>query len=192
MHNRDVNAPRESRNARRPTSPQSFDEMLGEMVQAAHDSGELRHLYGKPLDLNDDPEWLINNVLKNAGVTHPTLEVRREIETLRAEAEGLVAELERRREGLLNRADPPAAGDIRNFNDHRRDVLRDFERRLTEYQARSQDFNMSNLEALRLPWVQVDSAVADARRRVPELIWSAPASPPAKASRWSRLFARGK
>lgn len=171
--------------------PKTFDEMLGEMVQAAHDSGELRHLYGKSLDLSDDPDWLVNNVLKNAGVTHPTLDVRREIETLRAEAEGLIADLDRRRDHLMSRPEPLSAGEAQSFNEHRHDVFREYERRMTEYNARSQDFNMRNPEALHLPWASVERAVAAARGRAPEVIWSVPAKPPApKSTRWSRFIRR--
>ena len=63
-------------------------------------SGEIRHLHGKPLDLSDDsPTWFVNKLLKREGYSHPLIERGREVDTVQREVDAIVADLRR-----LNRA----------------------------------------------------------------------------------------
>jgi len=164
----------------------SMDEVLADMVRATHESGELRHLYGKPLDIDDDPDWMVNAVLKRAGAGHPTLELRNEIDRMRGDAEETINDLAARYERQVQRRESLTNRDIQAFNRYRDDVLRRYEELLRAYNRRAEGFNMTNVEAVRLPWVAVAASGAAAQRRVPAIELHDEDSARPRGS-WSRL-----
>src|SRR5437764_9380252 len=76
---------------------------LAQAIRASQESGELRHLYGKPLDLSEDTsDWLMRRILRDAGFSHPVLERGKDLETGRRAAETIVEGLRRRRGWLAS------------------------------------------------------------------------------------------
>src|SRR5579864_9258284 len=105
---------------------QRADELTGEALRRIHERGELSHLYGKPLQLDDDPDWLVTRTLKAQGFSHPVLEKAKELEQPRRAAEAVLIRLARRRAWLCNPRSQATAADIHAFNQLR-------ERGLGEY-----------------------------------------------------------
>src|SRR5438309_10827352 len=76
------------------------EEETSDAIRRMEESGEIRHLHGRPLQLNDDPEWLAARVLKQAGFTHPVLERARDLDEPTQAAEDVLDRLRRRRAAL--------------------------------------------------------------------------------------------
>jgi Domain of unknown function (DUF1992) len=57
------------------------EDRMASVMREMHERGELRHLHGKPLALEeDDPAWLAARMLKQEGFSHPLLERRNDVQ----------------------------------------------------------------------------------------------------------------
>jgi Domain of unknown function (DUF1992) len=57
------------------------EDRMASMMREMHERGELRHLHGKPLVLEeDDPAWLAARMLQQEGFCHPLLERRNDVQ----------------------------------------------------------------------------------------------------------------
>lgn len=165
---------------------ESLDEVLGEMVQAAHESGELRHLYGRPLDLSDDPEWLVGHFVKQAGFTHPLLERRSELDRARQRVEEIVRRLEQRRQWLTGPEARPAPVEVSDFNEWRAQQLESYREALTRLNRRIRDYNLTAPMELHGRHLRVDNLVLAVAQRIPPIEAPEPAPPTVRRSRLSR------
>src|SRR5947209_1900023 len=111
------------------------------MIRSLEESGELRHLHGKPLDLSDDsPNWFIARALKRNGFSHPLLERAREVDAAEAEADGFLDRLRERRSRQEDSGTPDAAG---AFNDALPHLLNDYRRTLEALHTAIRVFNLA-------------------------------------------------
>src|SRR5947209_19006772 len=166
-----------------------IDEALDDIVRQVEESDELRHLYGKPLDLGDDnEEWMANHILKNAGYTHPILQRRHDLQTARQTVERIVDRLQERHD-WLTRPDAtitPEAADA--FNTARRQILEEYRDGLAQLNKKIRDYNLIAPDVMHELPLRPDQLVALAAERVPA---GEPTPPPPRPRSWfSRLFRR--
>jgi hypothetical protein len=148
------------------------DEASAEFVRRAEETGELRHLYGKPLELDDDPDWLITRVLKQEGHTHPLLDRARDLEEPERLAQQVIERLHRRRARLSRPDARTRPEDVRSFNEARLAALEEYAERLRSLNRAITNYNLALPTALhRLP-VRVEEAVSKAAEDVPPLEWT--------------------
>jgi hypothetical protein len=163
------------------------------VVREIEESGALRHMHGKPLDLNDDPDWLMARVLKDAGFSHPVIERQKEI---LAPLQALQARLERlsqRRNWLLRPRSSTRAEDVRVFNLDRDALVEEYRSKIADVNRGIRDFNLSAPQALHQRPLKVAEILAGVEAKVPflsrELV---PSEPAVKApSLLRRLLKRG-
>lgn len=173
---------------------QSADAELGRLVEEAHRSGELEHLYGKPLDLEDDsPEWFARKMLKDAGFTHPLVDRAREIDAARQEAEEPVLRLRERYARLAGSSARPNADVARRFNERRQEGLDEYRRRLVDLNRAIRDYNLSAPSSMHRRAIEVEGVVRAAADEVPPLTVAGPQMEPPKEkppTRFRRLLRR--
>jgi hypothetical protein len=145
------------------------EEATGEHMAWLEESGQLRHLHGKPLDLNDDPNWLVTKVLKQAGFSHPLLEQRKELYAPLASVERRLDALSRRREWLLSPESRSRVEDCRRFNVDRSRMLGEYRERLAEVNRGIRDFNLTAPEALHERPVRTDMTIKQIEDRIPAI-----------------------
>ena len=162
------------------------EEQTEETMRRLHESGEISHLYGKPLDLRNDPEWLATQVLKQQGFTHPLLERARDLEEPQRAADLVLERLTRRRSWLANPASRATLEDIEAFNAQRTRALDEYRDKLHRLNRAISDYNLVVPEAIQRRPVLVDSAVERAALEIPAL---APPEIPVKR-RSRHLFRR--
>src|SRR5947209_16916329 len=92
-------------------------------MRELHESGHLSHLYGRPLELEDDPEWLVTKVLKQAGYSHPLLEQSKDVTKPLEAAEERIFRLERRRDWLAGPESGCTPQEAELFNQARQRAL---------------------------------------------------------------------
>jgi hypothetical protein len=132
-------------------------------------TGGLRHMHGKPLELNDDPDWLIARVLKQAGFSHPLIERRKEmLEPLDSVAPTL-ERLPRRRAWLRRRESRARIDDVVVFNSDRGALLREYRAKTAEVNRAIRDFNLSAPESLQERALSAQAIVDDVEERSPVL-----------------------
>jgi hypothetical protein len=132
-------------------------------------TGGLRHMHGKPLELNDDPDWLIARVLKQAGFSHPLIERRKEmLEPLDSVAPTL-ERLPRRRAWLRRRESRARIDDVVVFNSDRGALLREYRAKTAEVNRAIRDFNLSAPESLQERALSAQAIVDDVEERLPVL-----------------------
>ena len=166
---------------------QKADERTGEVMQQIHESGELRHLYGKPLRLDDDPDWLVTRTLKSQGFSHPVLERAKELDTPRLAAEDVIERLARRRAWLTDPRSRSTVEDAWEFNALRQRRLDEYREKLRELNSVIRGFNLGVPMTLHHRPILVDEAVSRAEAAIPPL-QQPTGSDPAPSSNRSRLF----
>jgi hypothetical protein len=145
------------------------DEALAESIRRAEESGELQHLYGKPLEVDDDPDWLVNRFLKNAGFSHPLLEQAKELDEGRAQAEAILGRIRRRRERLAEQEGGVSPQQAQNFNAAREEAIEAYASRLRLLNRAIENYNLVAPTALHRPRLNLEEAIAEAREEIPPL-----------------------
>ena len=148
------------------------DEASAEMVRRAEETGELRHLYGKPLQLDDDPDWLITRVLKQEGHSHPLLERARDLEEPERQAEQVIERLRRLRSRLARPEARATPQDVAGFNQARVIALEEYAEKLRALNRAITNYNLALPTALHRFPVKVDDLVEKAAEEVAPLQWS--------------------
>jgi hypothetical protein len=162
-----------------------------EAMRAIHETGELRHLHGKPLDLSDtSPDWLVNRVLKEQGFSHPLIERGKEIAAAESQVEGALEPLRRRRRWLERPGAHATLEQINAFNQRRERVLREYRSGLEKLNRDLRDYNLTVPDALHRRLYPVDDMVSRAAAEVPPLPVPARPTPERKPSARRRLFKR--
>jgi len=172
----------------RPTIP--GEEEIADMVRSAHESGELRHLYGRPIDLSDgSPNWFITKTLKQQGYTHPALERTRELDEQLARAESII-ELLRRRRGRLIASEPHSAKQVNDFNVSREYELQRYRDKLKEINRSIRDYNITVPTALQRAYIPVDRVVEGVTRELPPMEIALPEEGSRRTRSATRSFLR--
>jgi len=164
------------------------DEETAREMRRIHESGELRHLYGQPLHLDDDPDWLATKVLQRAGFSHPLIERSRELEEPRAAADKVVERLRRQRARLAAAGPRISTQETASFNQCRSAALDEYRDKLLALNRAIRDYNLQAPEALHWNPISVDDAVARASRAIPPLETSTAKQPeaPRRRTLWPR------
>ncbi|MBV9281846.1 MAG: hypothetical protein JOZ41_17345 [Chloroflexi bacterium] len=168
------------------------EEALDGMILSAEQSGELRHLHGRPLDLSDgSSEWWVRKRLAREGFSHPVIERVRELDAAQREAERIVERVRERRDQLAGRDGTSSRAQAIVFNTERREALTAYRASLTELKRKIRDHNLAVPDPFHRRQIDVDEAVAEAARAVPALeIPEMPAEPAPRASWMQRLRRR--
>lgn len=161
-----------------------------EQAMACIQSGELRHLHGKPLDLDDDsPAWFANKLLKREGFSHPLIERGRELEVVQREADRVLERLRRRYEALATAASPPTEDQIESFNAGRESALDDYREALRGLNRAIMFHNLAVPETLHRRPILIEATLERAAREIPALDPPRPRS--TTPSWWRRLWRHG-
>lgn len=140
------------------------------MMKEMHERGELSHLQGKPLALEeDDPAWLVTRMLKQEGFSHPLLERRQEVELQLRSADARIDRLARRRQELQEEQLSTAPEIASAFNDGRRIALQEYRESLPKLNRAIRDYNLTVPMPLHITPVQIDAQIARVEQLVPEL-----------------------
>jgi len=169
---------------------QQADELTGEALRQIHERGELRHLYGKPLDLDDDPDWLLTRTLKAQGFSHPVLEQAKELEAPRLAAEATLERLARRRAWLCNPRSRSTSEDVHAFNQLRERGVAEYREQLQTLNRAIRDFNLGVPVALHQRPIAVDDAVAGVEAAILPMSVAAEPHTPSQEGRRLRGFRR--
>jgi hypothetical protein len=145
------------------------DRALEQIVREAEERGELAHLYGKQLEIEDDPNWFVARTLKEAGYSHPLLEQRRDLDAAAAAAEEIVSRLRERREWLIRSGGDRRLELVRDFNERRQRQLDAYREKLAELKCASLDFNLSAPATLHCRYIDPEERVQAAAGAVPPL-----------------------
>lgn len=149
-------------------------------VRAAEETGELRHLYGRPLDLSDNsPEWFAHKLLKREGVAPPAIERARDINRAQQEAEAILDRLRRRRAWLTTPDVAYTAAQAQDFNRLRASGLEDYRVALAAINRAILDYNLTAPPALHRYGIRVEETMQRTAREVPPL--PAPTAQPTTA-----------
>jgi hypothetical protein len=159
------------------------EENVAEEMRRLHDTGEISHLYGQPLEFDDDPDWLVTRVLKNQGYSHPLLEAARDLDEPRHRAEDVLDRLRRRYRWLTDPSSGCTKEQAAAFNALREEALSEYRSRLETLNRGIRDYNLSVPEALHQRPALIDRTVARAAEEIPPI--TAPEKPTRKA-RWFR------
>lgn len=139
-------------------------------VRAAEETGELRHLYGRPLDLSDNsPEWFAHKLLKREGVAPPAIERARDIDRAQQEAEAILNRLRRRRAWLIDPDVGYTAAQAQDFNRRRASGLEDYRAALAAINRAILDYNLTAPPALHRYGIRVEETMQRTAREIPPL-----------------------
>ncbi|HZU13415.1 MAG TPA: DnaJ family domain-containing protein [Chloroflexota bacterium] len=159
--------------------------LIEKALREAQERGDLEHLKGKPLDLDDDPDWLVMRVLKGAGFSHPSIERARELAGRQGGAEEKVTNLARRRRAMLERGYSSAQAE--DFNAHRTEVLAAYRQALEQVRGETLAYNLTVPDRLQRRLPNVVEAISRAEAEIPALsVVPVPLAPPAPRSRGFR------
>lgn len=168
-----------------------------EAMRVMHETGELRHLHGQPLDLSDtSPDWFVHKLLKREGFAPPAIEQSKDLDSAQRNTDALLDRLSKRR-AWLSRPDSRCTGaQAQAFNDARARTLEEYRDALTNLNRAIRDYNLRAPAPLHRRGYIVEQVVAEAERRIPLLPLAASApSTPVDATRarslWRRLRSRG-
>jgi len=146
------------------------EDALTVTMRELHERGDLRHLYGRKLDLSDDgPDWLLRRCLRQDGFSHPVVARAHELERARREADALVERARRRRAWLVNPQARATADDRRAFDAGRRAMLDEYRAALIALDRAIRDHNLSAPAALHRRGLRVDDLVDAAAWELPPL-----------------------
>lgn len=152
----------------RPRHPTEAE--LERAMRLAEESGELRHLYGKPLDLSDStPEWFAKKMLKDQGFSHPLIEQARDLERAGQAVEAVAERLARRRAWLMREGRAVSWEEAQHFNRSREEALESYVDRLRQHNSAILTHNLGAPDWLHQRTVNVDQAVQSLAERVPPL-----------------------
>ncbi|HEX6508176.1 MAG TPA: hypothetical protein VF221_11140 [Chloroflexota bacterium] len=169
-----------------------FDEAedrMAEVMREMHERGDLRHLHGRPLDLEeDDPAWLVTRMLKQEGFSHPLLERRNEVEGQVRAADSLIERVLERRARLLDPQSAATPAQAAAFNRGREFALADYRKRLAELNRSIRDFNITVPTALQVNPVQIDRQLGLVEEKVPPLDVAQFPNGRERPSLWSRIL----
>ena len=130
---------------------------MADMMQEMHERGDLRHLHGKPLELEeDDPAWLATRMLKQEGFSHPLLERRQEVEKQLQAADSRIDRLLRRRQRLMEEQPNTSPEAASAFNNGRRLELEDYKGHLAQLNRTIRDYNLTVPTAIQIRPIRVD------------------------------------
>jgi hypothetical protein len=167
------------------------EEMTGRHMQVLEEHGDIRHLHGKPLDLDDDPNRLAARVLKQAGFTHPVLEQRRELHTPLAPVREKLERLRGWRERLTAPGRRLRLDELQAFNADRERLLDAYRAAIGEVNRAILDFNLTAPTALHERSLVLDREMARQEADIPALgADDLPTPQPPKRRRWGRFFTR--
>lgn len=153
-------------------------------VRAAEETGELRHLYGRPLDLSDNsPEWFTHKLLKREGVAPPAIERARDIDRAQHEAEAILDRLRRRRAWLTDPEVGYTAAQARDFNRLRASGLEDYRAALAALNRAILDYNLTAPPALHRYGIRVEETMEGVTREIAPLTEPTAQSIPANEAR---------
>lgn len=159
-------------------------------MRRLQETGELRHLYGQPLRLDDDPDWLVAKVLKEQGFSHPLIERARDLDEPRHTAEEVARRLGNRRERLARLGERCTSEMATGFNASREEALDEYRTALRALNNAIRDYNLQVPDALQQRPVLLENAVQRLADDVPPLHPS-PQSRPSSSSGFLRhLFRR--
>lgn len=164
-----------------------------EAMRAIEENGELKHLYGQRLDLDDDPDWFLHRMLKRDGLSLPLLERGKDIDALTNQAEAIAERLRRRRDWLTRPETRLTLTVADDFNGYRERLLAEYRERLVALNKAILDYNLTAPTQLQRHGVIVDQRISRLTDNVPPLQATAPEPAPAHTapSSWgSRLRRR--
>jgi hypothetical protein len=153
----------------------SAEEATAQEMQRLHESGEISHLFGRPLQLDDDPDWLATRILKQQGYSHPLIERSRELDEPRRAAEAIVDRLRRRHARLTRPGYTYTAQEAETFNRARHYALEDLGDKLAVLNRAIRDFNLQAPDSLQQRPVVVEETVSWLSVDIPPLRPSVPA-----------------
>lgn len=159
------------------------EEQVADEMRRLQESGELSHLYGQPLEFEDDPDWLVTRVLKSQGYSHPLLEAARDLDEPRQRAEDVLNRLRRRHRWLTDPASGCTPEQAEEFNALREKGLEEYRSRLETLNRAIRDYNLSVPEALHQRPVRIEPTVTRAAEEIPAI--TALKKPP-RRRRWFR------
>jgi hypothetical protein len=143
------------------------EDRLSSMMQDMHERGELRHLQGKQLSLEeDDPAWLVTRMLKQEGFSHPLLERRHEVEQQLRAADARIDRIVLRRKRLVEEQAITAPEIATAFNVARRHDLCDYRESLARLNRAIRDYNLTVPLPLQVMPVQIEVQM----KRVEDLV----------------------
>jgi hypothetical protein len=158
-----------------------------EQAMARIQSGELRHLHGKPLDLSDDsPGWFATKLLKREGFSHPLIERGRELAVVQRETDRVLERLRRRYEALTSAVPPPTEEQTASFNTGREGALDDYREALRVLNRAVMFHNLAVPESLHRRPILIDDTLERVAREIPAL--DPPRPPLTTPSWWRRLW----
>jgi DnaJ family protein C protein 28 len=161
---------------------------MADMMQEMHDRGDLRHLHGKPLELQeDDPAWLATRMLKQEGFSHPLLERRQEVQKQLQAADARIDRLLQRRLRLLEEQATTSPQAASAFNTGRRLELEDYRDHLAELNRTIRDYNLTVPTAIQIRPIQIDRQLERVDDLVPPLEPETFGHERSNGSRWSRF-----
>jgi hypothetical protein len=170
---------------------QAAEDATTAAVNEWQDSGELRHLHGRPLDLADDsPDWLLHRMLKQQGFSLPIIERGKDLDEAQSRAAAIVERLRRRHAWLVRPEARCTREQAHAFNVSRVRALEEYRTALGELNRAIRDYNLTAPSALHRRGYIVDQVVADVAQEIPPLDESAPAPAPAAAPSWVRAVWR--
>ncbi len=161
---------------------------LAERMQEMHERGEMRHLYGKRLAIEEeDLDRLVARMLKQEGFSHPALERRQEVEAELAAADSIIERLRQRRASLLERCSDTPVEAAHGFNDGRRFTLEEYRGRLAAVNRSIRDYNLTVPDALQVRPVMIDRHMERIERSVPPVDTDLFRTEPTKRGLWVRV-----
>lgn len=159
------------------------EEDMSRLMQDLHETGELRHLYGKPLSLDEDA---LARALKQQGFSHPLLERRKDIDEPRQVADAVLEKLRRHRRWLSAEGARPTPQQVHEFNEARRRALEEYRAKLGTLNRAIRDYNLGVPDSLHVLPIRVDDAVSRAAKEITPLEYRPP-PPPRRTSFRVRL-----
>jgi DnaJ family protein C protein 28 len=143
---------------------------MADMMQQMHVRGELRHLHGKPLELEeDDPAWLATRMLKQEGFSHPLLERRQDVQKQLQAADARIDRLLQRRNRLMEEQATTSPEAAIGFNNGRRLELEEYKDHLAQLNRTIRDYNLTVPTAIQIHPIQVDRQMERVEGLVPML-----------------------
>jgi hypothetical protein len=181
----------EKAGARAPQIRAAAEDATTAAVTEWQDSGELRHLHGRPLDLSDDsPDWLLHRILKQQGFSLPIIERGKDLDEAQRRAVAIVERLRRRRAWLVRPEAHCTPEQAQAFNTSRVRALAEYRTALGELNRAILDYNLTAPPALHRRGYVVDQVVAGLAQEIPPLDEPTPAPAPAAAPSWVRAVWR--
>ena len=160
-------------------------------VNGWQDSGELRHLHGRPLDLSDDsPDWLLHRILKQQGFSLPIIERGKDLDEGQRRAAAIVERLRRRHTWLVRPEAHCTPEQAYAFNASRAHALAEYRTALGELNRAILDYNLTAPPALHRRGYVVDHVVAGLAQEIPPLDEPAPVPAPPGSPSWVRAVWR--